>query len=212
MIERLPRQVPEAPGRPEAADFAAQMRKVTRQIAFEPEGWTPERAAKVGALFDGLATGWEARQSETRMAPLRDALERGDVRSGRCLEVGAGTGTASRELARRFDGVVSVDLSMEMLRRAPVDVAARVRADGASLPLAPGSVQAMVLVNAFLFPAEVDRVLAEDGSLVWVSTNGDRTPIHLSADEVVQALPGAWSGRASEAGWGSWCVLSRDSG
>ena len=36
----------------------------------------------------------------------------------------------------------------------------RIQADGAQLPLRDGSTSAVVLVNAFLFPAEVDRVLS----------------------------------------------------
>jgi ubiquinone/menaquinone biosynthesis C-methylase UbiE len=129
---------------------------------------------------------------------------------GLCLEVGSGTGVAAKLLVERFERVVAVDLSMEMLRRAPSGPAQRVRADGARLPLRDHSVQALVLVNAFLFPAEVDRVLAPDSALVWVSSNADQTPIYLSAADVADALPGSWSGRAADAGWGSWCVLARD--
>jgi hypothetical protein len=43
-----------------------------------------------------------------------------------------------------------------------------------------------------------------------VSSLGDRTPIYLPAEDVARALPGAWSGKAALAGWGSWCVLARD--
>lgn len=210
MIEKLPRVVPEAPDRPELAGPDHPIRKVTRQIAFEPGGWTPERAGKVTTLFDALAPEWHTRASEMRMEPLADALERGGAPGGRCLEVGSGTGFGTRLLAPRFDCVVAVDLSMEMLVRAAAELGHRVRADGARLPIASGGVQAVVLVNAFLFPQELDRVLAPGGALVWVSSLGDRTPIYLTAEDVAAALPGAWSGREAEAGWGSWCVLLRD--
>ena len=61
----------------------------------------------------------------------------------------------------------------------------------------------------FLFPAEVDRVLAPEGVVVWVNSRGSETPIHLTADEVDRALPGHWDGVASRAGWGTWSVHRR---
>ena len=70
---------------------------------------------------------------------------------------------------------------------------------------------AVVLVNCFLFPAEVDRVLAPDGVVVWVNSSGAETPIHLPAEDVVEALPGQWAGVQSGAGIGIWCVLRRAS-
>ena len=52
-----------------------------------------------------------------------------------------------------------------------------------------------MLVNCFLFPDEVDRVLAPDGVVVWVNSSGAETPIHLPSDDVVAALPGSLGGR-----------------
>ena len=78
--------------------------------------------------------------------------------------------------------------------------------DGSRLPLADRSIDALILVNMFLFPAEVDRVLAATGVVVWVNSRGPETPIHLTADEVDQALPGRWDGVSSSAGWGTWSV------
>lgn len=209
MIRALPRIMPALPDRPEAGGPDHPMRKVTRQVAFEPDGWTPERATKVAELFNALAPEWHTRMSETRQEPLRDALERGGVKGGRCVEVGSGTGYGTRELVGSFDEVIAVDIALEMLRRAPGDLGPRVLADGAALPLADGAADAVVLVNALLFPAEVARVLAPAGALVWVNSLGDATPIHLSAADVAKALPGNWDGPASEAGWGTWCVLRR---
>ena len=59
-----------------------------------------------------------------------------------------------------------------MLLRAPAEPGHRVLADGARLPLADGAASAVVLVNCFLFPAEVDRVLGPDGVVVWVNSSG----------------------------------------
>ena len=69
-----------------------------------------------------------------------------------------------------------------------------------------------MLVNCFLFPDEVDRVLAPDGVIVWVNSSGAETPIHLPSDDVVAALPGRWEGVQSTAGLGTWCVLRRAKG
>ena len=68
---------------------------------------------------------------------------------------------------------------------------------------------AIVLINAFLFPAEVARVLAPGGAIVWVNSSGERTPIYLSPEDLLKALPGEWTGIASRAGEGHWCVLRR---
>ncbi len=186
------------------------MREVTRQIAFEPGGWTPERAAKVAALFDGLAPEWNQRVGPGRLDAVADALDRGGVRpGGRCLELGSGTGFASGLLAERFEVVAAIDLSMEMLRRAPSGPAQRLAADGAALPLADGTVDVAVLVNMFLFRAELQRVLRPDGVIVWISSIGDRTPIYLPAGDLLEALGPAWHGVASSCGEATWCVARR---
>jgi SAM-dependent methyltransferase len=215
VIEFLPRVVPCAPGRPELAGPDHPMRKVTRQVAFEPDGWTPERAAKVAQLFDALAPEWHQRSNRERRAPLRDALERAGIEAARatangpatCLEIGSGTGSSTDDLDRRFERVVALDLSREMLQRAPAAPGLRVNADAARLPFADASADCVVLVNALLFPDEMARVLVPGGSLLWVNSLGDRTPIHLPPEDVEKALPGDWHGVAAEAAWGTWCAL-----
>ncbi len=217
MIEQLETLAPPQPGRPDFAGPDHPMRKVTRQVAFDPEGWTPERALKVAALFDGMASSWHERASEERREPLRDALQRGGLRHLRrgeargrlCVEIGSGTGSSTGDLASCFETVVALDLSREMLRHAPPAPGLRVQADAYRLPLPDGVADAIVLVNALLFPREMARVLAPDGTLVWVSSLGDRTPIHLPAEDVDKAMPGGWVGVAAEAGWGTWCTLRR---
>jgi hypothetical protein len=77
------------------------------------------------------------------------------------------------------------------------------------LPLRDSSAAAIVLINAFLFPAEVEKVLSPDGVLVWVNSSGEQTPIFLDAEELLSALPGKWTGTSSQAGEGTWCVLRR---
>lgn len=209
-IRRLETVVPPEPDRPELAGPDHPMRKVTRQVAFEPAGWTPERARKVATLFDTMAPEWSARTSAERQSVLRDALARGECGArGLCVEIGSGTGSSTEDLARVYDRVVALDLSREMLRHAPSVPGLRVQADAARLPLADHCADAVVLVNALLFPHEIERVLARDGVLIWVNSLGDRTPIHLPAEDVAAALPGRWEGVRAEAGWGIWCTLRR---
>ena len=215
MLTELPRLVPARGERPGSAGPDHPMRVVTRQIAFEPGGWTPERAVEVVEVFDGLAPEWHTRASEARIDVVADAFARGGpIASGRWLELGSGTGLLTPWLAERARLVVAVDLAAGMLARAPTGVGARVRADGARLPVADGSIDAVVLLNAFLFPSEATRVLAPHGVVVWVNSSGAGTPIHLSAPDVVAALdagagPLRWDAVASEAGWGTWAVARR---
>ncbi len=210
MIEFLETVVPPPPDRPEMAGPDHPMRKVTRQVAFEPDGWTPERAEKVTLLFDTMAPQWQERTSEERRAPLRDALARGNVKAGGvCIEIGSGTGSSSPDLVDHFDTVLALDLSREMLRHAPDGPALRVQADATRIPVADGGAECLVLVNALLFPQEMARALRPGGTLVWVNSLGDRTPIYLAAEDVEKAMPGGWQGVAAEASWGIWCALRR---
>lgn len=190
------------------------MRIATRRAAgLDPGGWTEALRGEVAGFFDGLAGEWHTRASPQRTAVVMDALSRGldplRVGAGLAIEVGSGIGTYSRLIAQRFPRVLAVDLSLSMLQLAPSGPAHRIQADAARLPVADASAIAVVLVNAFLFPAEVERVLSRGGALVWVNSSGEQTPIHLSPDDLLAALPGSWSGIASRAGEGVWCVLRR---
>ena len=190
------------------------MRMATRRAAgLRPDGWTGELRHHVESYFDGLAGEWHTRTSPQRTAVVMDALARGlgaiDSPAGIAVEVGSGIGTYSNLLAERFATVVAIDLSLAMLKLAPIGPAHRVQADGATLPIADSSAAAIVLINAFLFPAEVARVLSPEGALVWVNSSGEQTPIYLSVDDLVAGLPGKWTGTTSRAGEGYWCVLRR---
>lgn len=190
------------------------MRVATRRAAgLDAGGWTPQLRKEVADFFDAISGEWHTRTSPQRIAVVADALERGleprPSRSGVAVEVGSGIGTYSGLLAQRFAMVVALDLSLSMLKQAPGAVATRIQADGAMLPLRDGSAAAVVLINAFLFPAEVDRVLSSDGALVWVNSSGPQTPIFLDPEELLSALPGRWRGTASQAGEGTWSVLRR---
>lgn len=186
------------------------MRNVTRQVAFEA-GWSPGRARKVAELFDSMADDWDRSHSDpVRVAPVSDAVRRGELDlDGRWLELGAGTGAGTRVFAPEVRSLVGLDLSLAMLRGAPVRVGPVVQGDSSRLPLADDSVDGVLMVNMLLFPDEVDRVLRPDGQIVWVNTMGDRTPIHLSPEDLVCALPGEWAATWANSGTGFWAVASR---
>jgi len=189
------------------------MRRITRQIAgIESGEWNEQLRNHVRTYFDELAPEWHTRKSPERLSIVADALERGlgsRKVHGLAVEIGSGTGSYSSVLARMFGPVVSVDLSMEMLARAPAGPSLRVNADAAALPIFTSAATAAVLINAFLFPAEVNRILTPDGVVIWITANGEHTPIYLSPEEVASRLPGRWTGTASRVGEGEWCVLRR---
>jgi SAM-dependent methyltransferase len=208
MVE-LPRVISDRPGRRVWGDAARPMQELTQAIAADHGSWTPERAAQIAAFFDSQASGWHDRDVPERHDALMDALARGGpFPVGWCLEVGSGTGNATPDLRTAFDDVVSLDLSREMLRLASFPVR-QIRSDACALPLRTGSAAVVALVNMFLFPAEIARVLADDGALLWVSTNGEETPIYLPPADVLRALPGTWEGITAEAGWGTWLTARR---
>ncbi len=184
------------------------MRVVTNEMARGAE-FGGEQAAAVQALFDSMADGWHAHDVPERLVALEDVFERVDLPDGVLVELGAGTGIGTKVISRFRPVHAAVDLSAGMLAQAPAGLAPWTRADASRLPLADDSVDVLVLLNMLLFPAEVDRVLADAGAIVWVNTVGEATPIHLSAEAVVEALPGQWVAEASRAGSGTWCVARR---
>lgn len=210
-VVRLDRVVPAADARPALNGASSPIRGVTRQIAFDHGSWTKERAEKVAELFNGMASDWAARHDRHHGEPLVDALDRGGpfAGAGRVCEVGSGTGLLTPVLTSRFATVVAVEIAEAMARLAPDDIGCRVLADGALLPAADGAYDVVVLFNAFLFPSEIDRVLARHGALVWVSGMGDDTPIYLAVEDVGDALSGSWTAVAADAGWGNWAVFRR---
>lgn len=121
-----------------------------------------------------------------RIAPLYDAFmppaHLGDLRAGlafahrpleRVIDLGGGTGRASRSLERIGVEATVFDYSGRMLAHATDAGIPGVRADAASLPLCDGTVDAVVVTDALHhFPdpegtiREVARVLAPGGVVV----------------------------------------------
>lgn len=220
-VEHLPPVVAETGEAPEDIGTGHPMREVTERVAADPSAWNAELAVLVGSFFDERAPDWAATRSEPSEV-LADALDRGmlagssggaapglAVLGGPAVELGAGTGAGTRVLAERFDHVVAGDLAGEMLARLPAALASRVRLDASHLPFPDRSVGVVVCVNMLLFAAEVDRVLADRGAMVWVSSIGERTPIYLSAAAVADSLGDGYDVVASRCGWGTWAVAHR---
>ena len=186
---------------------ASPMREVTETVAFDA-AWDSSRRKKVRELFDGMAADWSSRATPEREASILDALDRGGLAGGTVIELGSGTGLGTGHLIERFDDLIAFDLSMQMLRHQP-NLAPKVQADASMLPFPDGAADLLVLVNMLLFPAEVDRVVRLGGGLLWINTLGHETPIHLSPEAVVDALPGSWTATAGRAGSGLWAAVQR---
>lgn len=130
------------------------------------------------SVFDPLVDSYDtARPSYPPY--LFDDLERlaGPLAGADVVEVGAGTGIATRQLLARGAYVIAVELGDAMLtrlvERSP-GVYAAVRGDGEALPLATGVADLVCYAQAWHWmdvpsaSAEAARVLRPDGSLaVW---------------------------------------------
>jgi SAM-dependent methyltransferase len=208
-VRELPMLIPAAGEPPDDIGSGHPMREVTERVARDRAAWDAALAADVGRRFEENAATWHLRHAEDRIAPLLDALDRGGDLPGPVVELGAGTGAGTELLVERLGAVVAVDLAIGMLHRLRVPGASRVQADASALPLPDRSVGTLVCLNMFLFADEVDRVLDPDGALVWVNSIGERTPIHLSAAAVADALGDGFRIVASRAAWGTWAVARR---
>jgi SAM-dependent methyltransferase len=182
-------------------------------IARDPSAWTPALAQETIRSYADLAPTWNDDRGGYRPVALRDALSRGGpFPNGDCVEIGSGTGLLTSLIRAHWPRVVSIDLSHDMLSRAPGDW--NVRADARDLPLPDRSMAAAVLADCPLFAGEVCRVLRAGGVLVVSNALGDAAPHHVAAQEVLAALQrqdssAGWAAVASEAGWGSWMVARR---
>lgn len=204
------------------------MRVITRRAAgLEQPAWDRGAAEEVTRLFDALAPEWHTRESDDRTSIVSDALTRGldplrhpapepgSAGAARqagptvALELGSGLGTYSQLVADRCDVALAVDLSLEMQHRAHRSDSLRMIADGSGLPVRDSVLACAVLVNCFLFPDELTRTIAPGGVVLWVNTSGESTPIHLSTQDVIDALPFEVEGVEARAGVGTWCALRR---
>jgi SAM-dependent methyltransferase len=211
-ISVLPRMVDAPHGkpiRPEAPDNQLLM----GQVLSDSSSWTPELARFTAEVFDAMAESWVDERGGYRAAPLVDALHRGgNPVTGRCLEIGSGTGVLTVDLQEVWDDVICVDLSMKMMMRQPTG--RQIQADASSLPFPDGMFNVIVIGDAPLFTDEVVRLLASEGVVIWSNALGRGAPYYLPTvdmwDALVAAAPDSkWSAVESEALWGSWVVFHR---
>ena len=204
-----PRLVLEKTDRDQGAGPDHPMRGVVEQVATNEDGWNHERATKVRTLFDEMAPEWKLRSGTARTEALIEALRRLAPNGSCCLEVGCGTGFVLGYLDETFETTIGIDLSFEMLANSNCPEVPTLQADAAKLPFASATFDLVVIVNSLLFTNELKRVLDDDGALIWVSTNGDRTPIYLSPERVHQALGDDYYGVSAGCGDGIWSCFSR---
>jgi SAM-dependent methyltransferase len=117
------------------------------------------------------------------------------------VEVGAGTGIATRELRGRGARVLAVDLSLAMLR-VQANAADRAVARGERLPLRAGAADLVCAATAWHWldgaagAAEAVRVLRPGGALaLWWNTLADRDAGWIRArQESLRRRGAAWTG------------------
>lgn len=126
------------------------------------------------------------------------------------VEVGCGSGEATGALAESIGLVVASDINTAMVRLAPpLAGACYVVSDVRSLPLRDASVPLLVGLNAVPHIKEFNRVIAPGGQLLWCTSFGPGTPLHVEPERLRGLLGAAWVGEAGRAGHGEWMLLTR---
>jgi SAM-dependent methyltransferase len=171
-------------------------RLATNAVVRRPGLWRAFRGP-LRRQFERLAPRWDAMRSEDAFAPLNQALDAVVGRPTRALDLGTGTGLAAFLLARRFPEaeVVGVDVAGRMIevarRNTPPELAARVsfrQADAARLPFEDGAFDLVSLANMIPFFAELGRVTARGGWVVFSFSAGPETPIWVPPERLRSEL------------------------
>jgi ubiquinone/menaquinone biosynthesis C-methylase UbiE len=170
-------------------------RMVTDAVVRRPLLWRALRRP-LRSMFDGLAPTWETRIGPHHLRALDLALE--DVPPPRrILDLGTGTGVVAMALAERYPAaeVLGIDLSPGMIeearRKLPAELAGRVRfevGDASALSCPDGDFELVVLSNMIPFYAELARVVATGGTLVFSFSRGDETPIYVAPERLRREL------------------------
>ena len=163
---------------------------MTTQVVRRPRLW-PLFRWLTRAQFNRIAPAWDQRRSPAAFAALEAALDALDLSPTRVLDLGTGTGRAAFLVAERYPEaeVVGVDLAGDMLAEArrltPPGLVDRVRfeqADAERLPYPDGSFELVSLANMIPFFAELARVTAPNGAVVFSFSAGPETPIYVPPD------------------------------
>ena len=173
-----------------------------------------EHLLDTGAPMYGITTGFGALRGTAIPPDQREELQRNLIRSH-----ASGMGPAFSEevvraaillrantLCQGYSGVrlALVEAFLAMLNSDLYPYVPQQGSVGASGDLAPLSHLGLVLMGD-----PEGRVLRRDGMILWVNTLGDQTPIHLPPSDVLEAMPGVWSGRTARAGTGFWLTARR---
>lgn len=147
--------------------------------------------------FDRLATRWDSMRDPEHLASVESALAEVVSPPPRALDLGTGTGAAAVAIARRWpeSEVVGVDIARQMVeearRKLPAELSSRVSfdvADAAHLPFADASFDLVVLANMIPFFAELARVVAPGGTVVFGFSGGSETPIYVPPERLRSEL------------------------
>jgi ubiquinone/menaquinone biosynthesis C-methylase UbiE len=176
-----------------------------------PGASAAEAEAVTAVSFDRAAGYYDATRGlpDEVIEVVIDVLAAEAAGKGRCVEIGVGTGRIALPLARRGVTLIGADIAEAMLRRLVHNAGERLpfpllRADSTVLPLAGGSVGAVVASHVLhLIPdweAAVDeavRVLRPGGPLLVDFGGTPRAPWHEWSVEhfaqhgIVRSRPGA---------------------
>jgi SAM-dependent methyltransferase len=170
-------------------------RFVTDQVVRRPWLWRVFRRP-MRAMFDRIATDWDAARCPDSFAPAHAALEHVDP-PRRALDLGTGTGSVAFELARLYPDaeVVGADIAPAMLaearRKTTPELEGRLRfdeADAERLPYPDEWFDLVTLSNMIPFFDELDRVVAPSGWVVFAWSGGAETPIYVPSDVLGREL------------------------
>jgi demethylmenaquinone methyltransferase/2-methoxy-6-polyprenyl-1,4-benzoquinol methylase len=160
--------------------------------------WLNKRPAEVAAMFDGVAQRYD--RTNTVLAFGRDRSWRRETRAALnltagelVLDVAAGTGVSTEELARSGARVVGVDLSLGMLEvgrqaRPEVQLAA---GDALALPFADATFDAVTISFGLRNVVDIDGALRE---FARVTRPGGRLVVCEFSQPVLAPLRTAYLG------------------
>lgn len=158
-------------------------------IARIPGSW-PVLRRGTRAWWDRMAPHWHDRikpDAPEHLAPLAAACERLPNSPKRILELGTGTGSGARMLARRFpqSEIYAVDISPAMVEEAKAktgdEFGSRIHfgvADAGALPYEDRSFELVAQLNMPTYFEETTRVLTSRGHIVVASSLGATTPYY----------------------------------
>lgn len=167
--------------------------------------------ANLVEIYHDQAPEWTewARSQHWYNAPVRAGL-RHVTPVPWAFEVGCGTGQATAPLTGFTACVLASDVNQAMIDRAPRLPEVRyLLADVRALPLANGSVPLLLGLNAVPHIGEFERVIAADGQLLWCTSFGAGTPLHVEPERLLALFGPGWHGEGGRAGHGDWLLLRR---